>query len=95
MSSFFAEEPDWYRAEQSAPTSNTATEPPPAAHVPGSAPAGQPLRIAIALIERDPDMRGRLAGQIGQGVSVFNSLDEMAPHLNGTPVVASVEMLLA
>lgn len=88
MSSFFADEPDWYRAEAHG-QSNTATEPPRSAGAP-SAPAGTApvLRIAVALIERDPNLRGRLAAQLGQGVSLFGSIDELAARLNGTPVVA-------
>ncbi len=82
MSSFFAEEPDWYRAEAHG-QSNTATEP---TRVPVPAPAPA-LRIAVALIERDPNLRGRLAGQLGQGVSMFSSIDELTGRLNGTPVV--------
>ncbi len=82
MSSFFAEEPDWYRAEAHG-QSNTATEP---TRVPVAAPAPA-LRIAVALIERDPNLRGRLAGQLGQGVSMFSSIDELTGRLNGTPVV--------
>jgi pilus assembly protein CpaE len=82
MSSFFAEEPDWYRAEGQG-QSFTATEPPRP-----PAPAAPPaLRIAVALIERDPNLRGRLAMQLGQGVSAFASIEELVVRLNGTPVV--------
>ena len=86
MSSFFAEEPDWYRAEAHG-QSSTATEPPrgPSLAAPAAPPA---LRVSVALIERDPNLRDCLAGLIGQGVSVFSSIEELAPRLNGTPVVA-------
>jgi pilus assembly protein CpaE len=42
----------------------------------------------VALIERDADERNRLAELVGQGVSTFESLEELAPRLGGTPVVA-------
>ena len=71
-SSFFADEPDWYRAEAYG-QSNTATEPP---RVPSPA-TGPALRIAVALIERDLNLRDRLAAQLGQGVSTFGSIDEL------------------
>jgi pilus assembly protein CpaE len=78
MSSFFAEEPDWYRSESFGQP--TTTEP-------GQGDLGS-LRIAVALIERDAAERNRLVELIGQGVSTFESLEELAPRLGGTPVVA-------
>jgi pilus assembly protein CpaE len=78
MSSFFAEEPDWYRAESFGQP--TTMEP-----APNDLGA---LRIAVAIIERDPDERVRLAKLVGQGASSFGSLDELAPRLGATPVVA-------
>jgi pilus assembly protein CpaE len=87
MSSFFAEEPDWYRTD--GPGSFTATEPPRQTALGAPTPvAPATLRIAVALIERDVALRGRLAEQLGQGVSAFAAVDELAPRLNGTPVVA-------
>lgn len=83
MSSFFAEEPDWYRVESPGPSS-TATEPPRSLD---AAPIPPAIRIAVALIERDDNLRGRLAGQLGQGVSAFATLEELSVRLNGTPVV--------
>jgi pilus assembly protein CpaE len=78
MSSYFAEEPDWYRSESLGQ---------PTAIDPERADLGA-LRIAVALVESDPDERARLGDLIGTGVSVFSSLDELAPRLGGTPVVA-------
>jgi pilus assembly protein CpaE len=42
----------------------------------------------VALVERDANERARLADLVGQGVSTFESLEELAPRLGGTPVVA-------
>lgn len=78
MSSFFAEEPDWYRSDSF--SQPTATDQP-AADLAA-------LRIAVALVERDPDERARLAQLVGAGASEFSSLEELAPRLGGTPVVA-------
>jgi len=78
MSSFFAEEPDWYRSDSF--SQPTATDQP-------GADLGA-LRIAVALVERDPDERARLAQLVGAGASEFSSLEELAPRLGGTPVVA-------
>jgi pilus assembly protein CpaE len=79
MSSYFAEEPDWYRSNESF-GQPTAIEPP-------QGDLGS-LRIAVALIERDAAERSRLVELVGQGVSTFESLEELAPRLSGTPVVA-------
>jgi pilus assembly protein CpaE len=78
MSTFFAEEPDWYRGESFGQP--TAIEPPRADN--GS------LRVAVALIERDGDTRDRLTELVGSNISTFASLDELAIRLTGTPVVA-------
>jgi pilus assembly protein CpaE len=77
MSSFFAEEPDWYRGDSSGQP--TAIEPP-RGDVGG-------VRIAVALVERDPDERAHLSEMVGGGLSTFSSLDELAPRLVGPPVV--------
>jgi pilus assembly protein CpaE len=79
MSTFFSEEPDWYRGGE-AFGQPTAIEP-------SRADMGS-LRIAVALIERNPDERDRLAALIGTGVSTFASLEELSVRLTGTPVVA-------
>jgi pilus assembly protein CpaE len=78
MSSFFAEEPDWYRSGE-AFGQPTATDQPRG--------DGASLRIAVALIERDPEERARLSSLVGNA-STFASLDELALRLTGTPVVA-------
>src|SRR5688572_24861905 len=78
MSSFFAEEPDWYRSDSF--SQPTAIDQP-------DADLGA-LRIAVALVERDADERARLAQLVGDGASEFSTLDELAPRLGGTPVVA-------
>ena len=67
MSTFFAEEPDWYRGESFGQP--TAIEPTRADN--GS------LRVAVALIERDDDTRDRLTELVGSNISTFASLDEL------------------
>jgi pilus assembly protein CpaE len=79
MSTFFADEPDWYRSDTNSFGPPTTTDPPRG--------DSRALRIAVALVERDPDERARLAALVGNA-STFASLDELAMRLTGTPVVA-------
>jgi pilus assembly protein CpaE len=79
LSTFFADEPDWYRSDTNSFGPPTTTDPPRG--------DSRALRIAVALVERDPDERARLAALVGNA-STFASLDELAMRLTGTPVVA-------
>jgi pilus assembly protein CpaE len=55
---------------------------------PAAAPEPAPLRVAVAVVEHDPDDRGFLVNMLGGTVSAFATLDELTPRLTGTPVVA-------
>jgi pilus assembly protein CpaE len=46
------------------------------------------LRVAVAVVERDPEDRAYLVSLLGGGVSPFATLDELAVRLDGSPVIA-------
>ncbi len=96
MSTHFTDEDNWFDGTFSfdlpgghghapAPADHGSSVPVPA-HP--AVPATAPGAFAVAVIELDEGVRGELAARLGQGVSAFRSLDELALRLSGTPVVA-------
>lgn len=46
------------------------------------------VRVAVAVVERDPEDRAYLVNLLGGGVSPFASFDELGVRLDGSPVIA-------
>lgn len=53
----------------------------------GAADAGGSLDVSVAVVDADQTTRSRLAMQLGQGAAPFGSIEELAVHLDGSPVV--------
>lgn len=53
----------------------------------GSASGGGAPQVAVVVVDPDQATRSRLAMQLGQGVTPFPSVSELAPRLTGQPVV--------
>lgn len=83
MSTFFADDSTetWF----SDPFGGSPGTPPPPT---GFDAGGSALRVAVAVVERDPEDRAYLVSLLGGGVSPFATLDELAVRLDGTPVIA-------
>lgn len=52
----------------------------------GAAPQGVP-GVAIAVVDTDQTVRSRLAMQLGEAAAAFPTIESLAEHLTGTPVV--------
>jgi pilus assembly protein CpaE len=52
----------------------------------GQVPQGVP-GVAIAVVDADQTIRSRLAMQLGEAAAAFPSIESLAEHLTGTPVV--------
>jgi len=83
MSTFFADDSTetWFADPFGG---SPGTPPPPTGFDSGSS----ALRVAVAVVERDPEDRAYLVSLLGGGVSPFATLDELAVRLDGSPVIA-------
>jgi pilus assembly protein CpaE len=93
MSTFFTDEENGMD-DPAISFGDSASAPPPATGepdgnslaIPGSpAPA---VAFAVAVVESDPHTQQQVASLLGEGVSAFATLEELASRLTGTPVVA-------
>ena len=93
MSTFFTDEDNGWTDDsisfgEGAPAPAQSIEAPDANSlaVPG-APAPT-VAFAVAVVESDPPTQQQVASLLGEGVSTFATLEELAARLTGTPVVA-------